>query len=82
MDRKYCRGCRNNFYNGNNSLGVQECWHFKTAKVVWRIPIGHWEPPPYLNKKKVRVANCWHGEGSDRVHYVKPDAINSDGYWK
>lgn len=31
---EYCRRCRQNFYNGNNDLGIKECWHLKTAKLV------------------------------------------------
>lgn len=80
--KNYCSGCRENFYNGNNGLGIQRCWSRDQAKVVWRIPVGHWENPPYLNKKKVQVFNCWHGEGSNRTHYIKSDSLNSQGYWK
>ena len=83
MELKHCRGCRDNFYNGNNELGVTRCWSFDKKKAtVWRIPIGNWENPPYLNKKKVRVPPCWHGEGSNRTHYIKPEALDSQGFWK
>jgi len=77
-----CSGCRNNFYNGNNSLGVTKCWSLDTAKVVWRIAIGYWEEPPYLNKKKVQVPDCWHGQGSNRTQYVPASAITKKGFWK
>jgi len=77
-----CAGCRNNFYNGNNNLSVKECWSFKGAKIVSRIPVGHWENPPYLNKQKVQVPDCYHGEGSNRTHYISPEQIDSRGYWK
>ena len=83
MDKKHCLGCRNDFYNDKNHLGVKECWSFKKAKLVTKLgPIGHWENPPYKNKEKKKIPNCWHGEGSNRVHWVEPDAITSDGYWK
>jgi hypothetical protein len=81
MDKKHCNQCRNQFYNGNNNIGVKECWSFKGAKLVWRIPIGMWENPPYKNKKKQLVPDCWSGEGSNRIVYVKPEAIAKDGYW-
>lgn len=81
MNKKYCAGCRNDFYNGRNAIGVKECWSFKTAKVVWRICILNWEKPPYKNKKKVRVANCWHEVTGNSRHYVDPSRINSKGYW-
>jgi hypothetical protein len=29
MQRKDCAGCEDNFYNGNNNLGVTECWRFR-----------------------------------------------------
>ena len=32
--KRNCIGCRDNFYNGNNNLGVKECWGFKTAELV------------------------------------------------
>ena len=82
MDKRHCRGCESNFYNGNNNLNVKECWHFKDAKVEWRIPIGHWENPPYKNKKKVRVPNCYHERGNQRIHYVHPARITKDGFWQ
>ena len=44
--------------------------------------IGMWEAPPYLNKKKCRVASCWHGNGNNRQIAVRPEAIGIDGYWK
>ena len=81
MDVKHCSGCRNNFYNGNNQHGIKECWNLKSAKLVMRIPVGHWENPPYLDKKKVKVPTCWHEVGSNRTHYVEPERINSEGYW-
>ena len=82
MERRHCGGCRNNFYNGNNPLGVSQCWSLKDAKLVWRIPIGHWENPPYKGKRKRKVPNCWHGEGPNRTHYVDPSVLTPSGYWK
>lgn len=82
MDKKHCSGCIDNFYNGNNPYGVKECWSLKDAKLVTRIAIGHWESPPYLNKKKLKVPACWQGEGSNRTHYIKPESITTDGYWQ
>lgn len=82
MDKKHCAGCRNNFYNGNNSLGVDECWSLKTAKMVWRIPVGNRERPPYKGKRKVRVPDCWYGEGPNKTHYIKPDALTPEGFWR
>lgn len=83
MEIKHCQGCRDNFYNGNNGLGVKRCWSFdRKKKLEWRVgPIGHWENPPYTNKTKKRMAPCWHRD-SNGSHWVKPDALGSDGCWK
>ena len=34
MTKDNCSGCEDNFYNGNNPYRVEECWHFKSAKVI------------------------------------------------
>lgn len=81
-DKRHCRGCANDFYNGKNELGVKECWSFKGAKLVKRITVGHWENPPYLNKKKITVPDCFHERGNSRTHYVDPKRISSDGFWR
>ena len=57
-----CSGCRENFYNGHNSLGVSECWHFKSARVVDKA--GHSSihvmyGPDVLKKKTL---SCWCGQ--------------------
>lgn len=44
-DTKYCRGCRDDFYNGNNGLGVKQCWSLKSARVVKRWRTGWWTQP-------------------------------------
>lgn len=63
MDKKHCVGCRENFYNGNNDIGEEECWMLKDAKLVrrWRIPI---DMPMYReNFDEVTVPNCYHDSG-------------------
>lgn len=32
--RRMCRGCRDDFYNGQNPYNIKECWNFKDAQVV------------------------------------------------
>ena len=71
--------CKDNFYNGNNPYGVQECWNFKTAKVEKRLRIPVDLRPPYTHIKPERTLSCWHG---NRVIGVKPEALREDGYWK
>lgn len=60
MDKKHCVGCDNNFYNGNNPLGIKECTHFKDAKLIFRYRIGWWVPQTRKeNFVKVTVPNCY-----------------------
>lgn len=63
-DDSFCRGCRNDFYNGRNSFGVAQCWSLKSAKVVklWRQP--WWtqtDAPGAL--VQVKTFNCHHETG-------------------
>ena len=32
----FCGGCRQNFYNGNNDIGVSECWSLAKSKLKKR----------------------------------------------
>lgn len=70
-DMKYCIGCDDNFYNGNNGLGVKECWNFKSAKIVSKYRIGWWTP---CDKKenfcKVTTHSC-HKESGRTAYFDK-----------
>lgn len=79
INLKHCSGCYDNHYNCSETGG---CWSRKSGTMVWRIPIGVDERPPYLHKKKKRVPSCWHGGGSNRTIMVDPNSIDSRGYWK
>lgn len=64
MDKSKCIGCESNFYNGNNPLGIKECWCFKDAKVVIRFCIGVNVPQNCKeNFIKVRVLSCYSESG-------------------
>ena len=82
ITKKDCVGCGDNFYNGNNNLGIKECWCFEDAKMVKRISIGLWEPPPYKNKKEKLIPSCFHGRGNQRNIYIKKEVLDHNGYWK
>lgn len=74
-----CDGCENNFYNGNNPLGVRECWSFKDTKMVSKIAIHINLPPPYLHIKPKSRPDCYR---MSRHVLVKPENLTKEGYWK
>jgi len=84
IDRKHCAGCHDDYYNSSSTSGSADgmCWMRKTGKIVWRIPVGLFESPPYKNKKKVRVPDCWHGIGNNRTLMIKSEVLTSAGYWR
>lgn len=64
MNRKHCSGCRDNFYNGNNDIGVSQCWMLKDAKVIARFEISVNAPMgTRSNYFKVRRPNCYSQKG-------------------
>jgi len=67
--RRYCIGCEDNFYNGNNPYSVEECWSLDNAKVVFRKRVEMDERPPWEAKSK-RMLSCYHQKG---CIFVKPD---------
>ena len=58
-----CSGCRNDFYNGHNDLGVKRCWNLESAKPVLKIRVGINDVPPWNGKPK-RVLNCRTEQGA------------------
>ena len=60
----FCIGCRNNFYNGNNNLGVKQCWSLKSARKVKRWRLGWWTTPDTPGALvQVLTYNCHHQTG-------------------
>ena len=51
-----CVGCRDNFYNMS---GKEGCWSFANAKVVERVQVGAWEPPPYAKERAQKCLSCY-----------------------
>lgn len=77
VDKVYCVGCGDNFYNGSNDMGIKECWNFKSAKVVNRFRIGWWTPQDRKeNFTKVTTFNC-HKEIGRFAFYDKLPSLNS-----
>ena len=59
---KLCSGCRNNFYNGNNTLGIKECWFFEKANIVLKKRV-HMDQSPPWNQAPVTVLDCYRESG-------------------
>ena len=55
---RHCAGCEQNFYNGNNPLGVQECWSLDGAKLIWRKEVHIDQRPPW-NQKARMFMSCF-----------------------
>lgn len=63
LDLRHCRGCRDDFYNDKNPLGVQRCWLLHDAKLVTRYRIGTWTEPGKPGAfTEVTVPNCYHAD--------------------
>lgn len=63
-DKQNCLGCEDNFYNGNNPLGVASCWSLKDAKLVTRWRTGTWTMPTQAGAfTEMRVHNCYRQKG-------------------
>jgi len=57
-----CAGCEDDFYNGNNNLGVNECWCFESALLTFKQKIPIDERPPH-KQKPILVPNCYRKRG-------------------
>lgn len=58
-DKSKCVGCEQDFYNGKNPMGVQECWSLKTAKMVTRYRLGYWTAPTVPGAfQKMKAYHC------------------------
>jgi hypothetical protein len=55
-----CRGCRDDFYNRTQAEG---CWSFEKAKIVNRVKVGTWEPPPYALSRREVCLSCFNADG-------------------
>lgn len=77
-DLIHCKGCTEDFYNGNNNLGIKECWNRKSATMVERVFIHIDAVPPYKNPRIEIVPSCYM---RSRHVAVERSRIGVDGYW-
>lgn len=73
MDKKHCAGCENNFYNGNNSYGVEKCWSLGDAVLMTRYQISMSAPMDIKNNySKIKLPDCYRQKGSAYLNKI-PD---------
>lgn len=60
--KEMCRGCEDDFYNGNNPYNVQECWSYKNAKIEMRKRVSMHQVPPWTQKPS-KYLTCYHQRG-------------------
>ena len=72
-----CKGCREDYYNGT---GAEECWSYKSAKVVTRFRIGWWTQPDTPGAfTKVKTLKCHFAPGQYGHYDQLPDfAVGRD----
>jgi hypothetical protein len=75
---KLCSGCRDDFYNDKNPLGVKRCWSFRSARVVRRWTIGWWTSPLSPRAyQEVKTLDCHHEPGQMAFQKdLNPHAVN------
>jgi len=62
MKKTDCVGCYNNYYNGNNDIGVRECLYFSSAKIVRRKQVHINQQPPWT-QRPISVPDCYRQGG-------------------
>ena len=82
-DTGFCRGCRDDFYNGQNPLGVGECWMLKSARKVKRWKLGWWTAPTEPGALvQVETYSCHHEPGRFGFFPSLPDCAVEPIYLK
>ncbi len=76
-----CAGCRNNYYNHGGNATPPYCWSLPDAKIVVRWAINMQSPMDERSRfRRVKVYNCYHGEGPYRDVYMErlPQHLGGD----
>ncbi len=59
---RYCVGCHCDFYNGNNGMGIKECWSLDTAKLTMKKKVPLSQVPPW-KQPPIEVLDCCRYDG-------------------
>ena len=77
-----CAGCRNNYYNYGGTSSTGACWSLPDAKMVHRWAIGMQTPMDRRDRfRRVKVYDCYHGEGPYRDVYCRQLPSHLGGEW-
>lgn len=79
-DRKYCSGCRDDFYNTpGNAMDGKQCWNLNDAAVVTRYRL-HWWTEPTVPGAYVEVTtnSCHYEPGQFAFHKTLPDFVKPE----
>lgn len=58
-NKAQCMGCRDDFYNGHNPMGVKECWGFNTARVVDKVGYSSIHVTGGIDGKMTKTLSCF-----------------------
>ena len=72
--REHCTGCEDNFYNGNNDLGVNECWSLDNMKLIKRKRVGINDVPPWTWKPQ-KYPSCYRQRGYVFINCENRDIV-------
>ncbi len=61
IDKSDCEGCEDDFYNGKNPMGIEDCWLFEKAELAIRFQL-HYDsvPTKRANFQKMNCPKCFH----------------------
>jgi len=58
-----CIGCNDDFYNGKNDLGIEECWCFEDAEIVEKRKVPITMRPPWDGLPLEPRLSCFRQKG-------------------
>jgi len=62
IKKSYCSGCKDNFYNGHNPYGIEECWALKDAEIVKKKFVPLDQRPPWRMPAETTLS-CYRKNG-------------------
>ena len=64
MNKSHCIGCKDDFYNGKNDLGVTACWNLEVAELIMRKEVHYSQVPPWTQAAR-ELPDCY-----SRPHFI------------